>query len=263
MKEITLNPLDKNQRTLFQVGAVLILLVFLMVYFFIRQPNSPNVTANNQVFLEGTKLQVFNDTYEFNGYPDKILMHYPYFMVVESSKPRTTVYNLETKQKETEFNDIILDYYQGNVLVNRKETYFNDIDLRKYCDSAFIKSENEILCITKKTKNSINNRLIRIRPEQPNLWTQVYESDNILTTVSVINERLYVGEINYETKKNYLTVDGQANDINDVVSLIYPMQDDVYMTSFASALNNQKNSQYLINDYRLIEYISAFIYFNK
>lgn len=262
MKDITLNPLDQNQRKILQIGVCIVLLLFLGLYFFFK-PNKPLAPASDEVYLEGTKLQVFNDLYEFNGYPDRILIHYPYFMIVESSKPLTTVYNLETKQKEIEINDIILDYYQGNVLVNRKETYFNDIDLRKYCDSAFIKSEDEILCITKKTKNSINNMLIKIRPEQPNLWTQVYESNNILTTVSVIKDKLYVGEINYETKKNYLTVDGKLNEINDVVNLVYPFQGGIYMTSFASALNNQTNSQYLINDYKLIEYNSALIYFNK
>lgn len=263
MKDISLNPLDKNQRTLLQIGVVLILLVFLMVYFFTRQPDSTDTQTNDQVFLEGTKLQVFNDTYEFNGYPDKILMHYPYFMVVESSKPKTTIYNLETKQKEKEINDIILDYYQGNILVNKQETFYNDVDLRKYCDSAFIKSENEILCITKKTKNSINNMLIRIRPEQPNLWTQVYESDNILTTVSVINERLYIGEINYETKRNYLTVDGEIIDVKNPLNLVYQINNDVYFASFASALNGNSNTYYEISNLNVIQkFDNKIIFYN-
>src|SRR3989344_7714918 len=110
---IKLNNLDKNQRRLLQIGVILILVLFLGAYF-LMQWKGKSLLGSNEVFLEDTKLHVFNDTYTFNGYPDRILVHYPYLIYIQGNKPLTTIYNLETKKKEKEVNEVLLDYYDGN-----------------------------------------------------------------------------------------------------------------------------------------------------
>ena len=249
MKDIELNKFDTNQRRVLQIGVIVALVLFLGVFFLLSRKNTP-IIQNNEIYLEDTKLQVFNDTYEFKGYPDKILFHYPYFILVQGNKPLTTVYNLETKQKVKEIRDVLLDYYDGNIVYNRKETYFNDKNLGEFCDSAFIKSSSEILCITKQSQNYADNRLININPETPNLWKRLYQSDHILTTVSVINENLYIGEINLETKQNYLTINENTITVDTPVNMIYEMGRNPYFASFKSELNNQQESWYLISEGR-------------
>ncbi|OGC52379.1 hypothetical protein A2982_00750 [candidate division WWE3 bacterium RIFCSPLOWO2_01_FULL_39_13] len=253
MKDIQLNKLDANQRKLLQIGVVILLAIFLGFYFFFQLKSKPSTPKNNEVFLKDTKLQVFNDTYTFNGYPDRILIHYPYFLFVQGNKPLTTIYNLETKQKEKEIQDVLLDYYDGNIVYNRKETYFNDKNLGEYCDAAFIKSNEDILCITKQSQNYVDNMLISINPETPNLWKRLYQSDNVLTTVSIINGDLYVGEINFESKKSYLSVNEKSTPVENIVSLIYEMGGNPYFASLKSALNNNTESYYLIEDGHFIK----------
>jgi len=245
MKNIVLNKFDANQRRLLQIGVILILILFLSAYFFMQWKDK-SLLGNNGVYLEETQLHVFNDTYTFNGYPDRILVHYPYFIYIQGNKPLTTIYNLETKKKEKEVNEILLDYYKGNIVYNKKETYFNDKNLGEFCDSAFIKKSDEILCITKQSQNYIANMLININPETPNLWKRDYQSDNVLTTVSVINGELYLGEINFETKQNYLTVNGQTIPVETPVNMIYEMGGKPYFVSLKGTLN-QNNSFYRID----------------
>lgn len=52
---------------------------------------------------------------------------------------------------------------------------------------------------------------LSINPETPNLWKRDYQLDNILVAVTVINVNLYVGEVNFKTKQNYLTVNKKTN----------------------------------------------------
>lgn len=84
----------------------------------------------------------------------------------------------------------------------------------------------------------MDNRLISINPETPNLWKRLYQSDNILTTVSVINDDLYIGEINLETKQNYLTINENIIPVDTPVNIIYEMGEKPYFASFKSALND-------------------------
>jgi len=252
MKNIQLNKLDASQRRLLQFGVILILLMFLVAYFVIQRKSIP-IIGNNEVSLEKSKLTIFNDIYTFNGYPDRILIHYPYFLLVQGNKPLTIIYNLETKQKEKEIQDILLDYYDGNIVYNRKETFLNDKSLGEYCDAAFIKESNEILCITKWSSDSFDNLLLSIDPEKPNLARNIYQSDNILATVSVINNDLYVGEINFETKQSYLSINKKTIPVDNIVSLIYPKDEKPYFASFKSELNNNTQSYYLINSNQIVK----------
>jgi len=261
MKDIQLNNLDTKQRRLLQIGVVCILALFLGIFFVLKKIPAP-ILENNGVYLEDTKLQVFNDTYEFKGYPDKILVHYPYFIFIQGNKPLTIIYNLETRQKVKEVQDVLLEYYNGNTVYNRKETIYNDKNLGEFCDSAFIKSTTEILCITKQSQNYADNMLIIINPETPNLWKRIYQSDNILTTVSVIGNTQYIGEINLETKQNYLTINDNTIQVDTPVNLVYEMAGKPYFASFKSELNNQQLNWYFIQDSKSIKKESTKIYFS-
>lgn len=264
MKDIELNPIDKNQRKMLQIGVAVILILFLVVYFFSRNRGNETSTINSEtVTLENSKLQVFNDTYAFTNYPDKILIHYPYFILVQGSKPLTTIYNLETKKKEKEIKEVLLDYYEGNIIYNKEESYFNDISLGKYCDNAFIKSASEILCITKQSRDSVDNMLISINPERPLLWKHIYQSENVLTTVSIIDNKLYVGEINTRTKQNYLSVDEVAFPVENIVSIIYSLNGKPHFASFKSALNDQKENWYIIEGTKVNKMTENSIIFYK
>ena len=261
MKDIKLNSFDKHQRRLLQYGVILILVLFLGVYFFLQQKDK--LLGNNGIYLEDSTLQIFDDMYTFNGYPDRILVHYPYFILVQGNKPLTIIYNLETKQKEKEINDILLDYYDGNIVYNRKETYFNDKNLGEFCDAAFIKTSTEILCISKQSQNYVANMLLSINPETPNLWKRIYHSDNILTTVSVINNNLYIGEINFEIRQNYLTVNERTMPVENIVSVIYEIKGQPLFASFKSELNNNTLSSYLIENDHAEKQEGSKIYFSK
>lgn len=259
MKNISLNSLNSNQRKMLQVGVVILLAVFLIVYFFFQLNGA---AKNNEVILEDSKLQVFDDSYTFNGYPDKILIHYPYFLLVQAEKPLTIVYNLETKQKEKEAKDVLLDYYKGNIVYNKKDSYFNEKNLGEFCDSAFIKSTKEVLCITKRSRDSVDNMIISINPEKPNLWKRVYQSDNILTAVSVIDNNLYVGEINFKTKQNYISINGKALPVESSVNVIYEMDGKPYFLSLKNIYNDQAR-HYVINGKNIIQESGSKIYFYR
>jgi len=249
MKDIELNPLNQNQRKLLQIGVILMVLVFVIGYFLLMNRKTHLIgEKNNSVYLQNSKLYVFDDVYPLKQYPDKVLVHYPYLIIVEADKPLTTIYNLETKKKEKEIKDILLDYYQGNIVYNRKESYFNNQNLNQYCDSAFIRNASDILCITRQSREGLENMLIKINPNKPNLWIQVYQSKYLLTAVSVIENKIYVGEINTETKQNYLSIDKKMVPVGNIVSIIYPLKGQPHFASLSSVLNNGKESYFIIKE---------------
>lgn len=242
MTDIVLNPLDKNRRKTLQIAVVALLIIFLVLYFLFS-----NRRKNDTVVLTGQTLTVFDDTYMLKPYPDKVLMHYPYLLIVQADKPLTTVYNLKTKRKEKEIKEILLDYYQGNIVYNKDFTYINGVSLDKYCDVAYTKTLDEILCIIKQERDSVDNMLISINPKQPNLWKRVYKSGNLLTTISVVNGHLYIGEIDRKSKQNYISVEGQKYPVENTVGIIYPLDGKPYFASFPSAFNNNSEAYYMLS----------------
>lgn len=254
MKHIELNPLDANQRKLLSFGVVLMLFVFLIGYYFFINKKT-NEYTNNTVYLQDSKLHVFDEVYTLKQFPDKVLIHYPYLLIVQVEQPLTTIYNLETKQKEKEIKEVLLDYFDGNIVYNKKFSYFNNINLDKYCDSAFIRSPKEVLCLAKSNGDSYNNQLYSIQTKIPNRSMQLYKSLNILTTVSVINNDVYIGEIDFKTKQNYLTINNESYPVDNIVSIIYPIRVKPYFASFKSNLNSQQESYFSINN-QFIQQIS-------
>lgn len=246
MKDITLNPLDKNQRKLLQWGVVLMLAVFLIAFFFITSKK------DTTVYLENQNLHIFADSMPF-GYPDRLSMHYPYFLVVKPEKQITEIYNLEQKKKEKDVKEVALDYQNSMLLYVKDATTFIDKqDLSVLCEKGVIKSAQEVLCVTKVNPNSIQNKLISIdlkTKEQKDL----YISQNIITDLNLIQNSYYLGEVSVYDHKNFLVIDGKQTEVPNIVSIIYEVQGKPYFASFKSALNMQKEGFYEINGNQVVE----------
>jgi len=248
MKDPQLNPLSQRQRKLLQLGVVLMLLLFLAGYFFFfGKKNNNTQVKSTSITLKDSKLQVFDDTYTFNQFPDKIVMHYPYFLVVKPDQQKTIIYNLVEHKKEKETKEILLDYFKGDLLYSEgKVTYFNQQNLGILCEKGFIKSKEEILCIAKTDKDVVTNMLVLINT-QTEKRKEIYRSQDLISALSVINNKVYLGEINLYNKKNYILINKERAEIPDVVSIIYEMKEKSYFASFKSALNKQKESYYIID----------------
>ena len=85
----------------------------------------------------------------------------------------------------------------------------------------------------------------------------------MLTTASVINGDLYIGEINFGTKQNYVTVNEQTIPVENTVNMIYEMEGKPYFGSFKSELNNNIVSSYLIESDHAEKQEGSKIYFSK
>ncbi len=164
MKKIELNPLTSNQRRLLQLGVVLVLGIFLVGYFLTRKSPTPEpTTKNDTVYIENSILHVFDDTISIAEYPSRVSVHYPYLLVILPKKQVTHIYNLESKSKEKTINETLLDYSNGKILKNSgKTTFLDELDLQVLCEKGFIKSETEVLCLTKVNANTVENKLISI-----------------------------------------------------------------------------------------------------
>ena len=147
----------------------------------------------------------------------------------------------------------MLDYYKGNLLFNRgAATLYNKQDLGVLCENGFIKSQYEILCVTKQYTNYVENKLISINI-QTKSQKDIYSSNNLITDVTVIGNNLYFGEAEFQNYKNYIYIDKKKIETPNIVSLIYQINNKPYFASFKSALNNQKESFYLIENKKVLK----------
>lgn len=247
MTDIKLNPLNTNQRRLLQLGAALLLVVFLTIFFVVSRKSQSVTIKNNTVYLQDAKLYLFDEVIPINQYPDRIVFHYPYLVVVKPEQQKSLVYNLTTKVKESEIKQVVLDYFNGDSLYNvGNSTFFNKQDLKVLCEKGFIKSNSEILCITKKDRNNVENKLVSIDVNTKKS-KDIYTSKELLTDVSVINDTTYLGKIDMYNNKSSVVVNKDSFEVPDVVSLIYQMNGKTYFTSYKSAFNGQKEGYYLVD----------------
>ena len=173
-------------------------------------------------------------------------MHYPYLLVVKPSQQISHVYNLLTKSKKKEIKQSLLDYDGKNTLYNTgKDTLFNQENLGILCDLGFIKSVDEVLCVTKVDPNFSENKLISIDIVTKR-QKDIYTSKNLITAVSVINNVTYLGINDLYTQKNYLLIGKDQIEFPDVASFIYEMDSKPYVISLKSAFNDNTESYYLI-----------------
>lgn len=248
-----MNDLKPEKRQQLKIGVILIAIIFIAIYsvvmyikYFSNTAQSKTVKINDQVIFQQPKLKFFELQQTLNEYPDRITIHYPYLVIVRPEEFRSEIYNMDTKRKEKQIAEVLLDYDGMNMIDNKQSnTYFNKIDLELLCDQAFIKSQTEILCITRPDQSSQENKLIVINPETL-AEKDVYESQNVLTAVYFAKDTLYVGEYDFTQNKAYITINGESAPIGDLVNIIYPMKDSMYASSFKSLRNNKIESYYEI-----------------
>lgn len=261
------NKLTLKQRKFFQFGVVILLLIFLVGFFFFefnknKKEETPKL-KNTTVYIQDDKLQVFDDTYTFIPYPDKLLIHYPYLVLIKTGIQTSYIYNLEQKKKEKVVKDILLDYTNGNQLITKgKTTFYNNQDLGILCEKGFIKSTNEVLCVTKYTQNAFNYKLIGINTKT-HAQKDLYTSEGALTDVKVINDKTYLGEVMTLTKNTRIVIDNNPIVSPNIISIIYQMNGKPYFASFKSALNNNIQSYYLIDGANVIKQEGNRIYLYK
>jgi len=242
MKELT-----KKQRRILQITVAIIALVFIGIFLFFTQKEKPAETLKNTtVYVQNSKLQVFDDKYDISQYPDRISLHYPYLLVIKPTIQTTYVYNLEQRKKEKEVKEVLLDYSNGDQLYNKgRATYFNSRDLGTLCDKGFIKNPEEILCLAKYDINATDHKLISIN-SQTLKSKELYKAADILSDVKVINNKIYLGEIDTYNNKNHILVDKEPIGIPNIVSIIYEMNGQPYFAAFKSELNGNTENYYLI-----------------
>lgn len=246
MAELSLNPLSGKQRKILQVGVVALLTVFLVIYFLFPKQKPTEQVKNNIVYIENSTIHVFDDSYSLENYSDKVLPHYPYLVILEPSKNQSVIYNLETKAKLTD-KRYVVDYDGSNFLYNDgKTTWFNEANLSLLCDIGFIKSKDEVLCVTRLNSNDSNNKLISLNPETK-AKKDLYVPKNLITAISVVDGELYVGSINQFDNKSSLKVGDKDVEFPDVVSFIFQRDGKPYVASLKSAFNNSQENYYLIS----------------
>lgn len=86
--------------------------------------------------------------------------------------------------------------------------------------------------------------LISINPKTLD-QIEVYKSQNVLTALYFEKNNLYIGEYNFETNKSFLTVNNKLISAPDLINVIYPMKDSIFLASFKSKWNKLKESFYL------------------
>ncbi len=245
----------KNKKHLIIVG-IAIFFGILLLYYLARlgifsEDNKKVRVLNDRVVFEQPKLSIFDETRYINEFPDTIRIHYPYLIVVvpEEKKKITTVYSLEEKKEVASLNDIVLDYYNGNFLYNYHggNTYFKDKDLGISCEHGFIKSNTEILCIIASDSDQPKNKLISINP-QTFTTKDLYSSQNALTAVYFDKSTLYIGEYDFNKQKAYITINNQTAEVEDLINIIYPMDNKMYAASFKSVHNNKTESYFEVNN---------------
>ena len=242
--------LTQNQRKYLQLGVLALLGIFLTVYFIFFTKKSPTVPEikNTSVYIENSVLHAFNDTISIAQYPNRVSMHYPYLFVIKPAEKKTIIYNLSEKKKVTELSEAILDYTPEGVLKNDgKTSLYNDKDLGVLCDDGYIKSQVELLCLTKVNSNNVENKLISIDLTS-NKKKDIYVSKNIITDFSLINNQVYIAELDLFTKKSSILIDNQRVESSTTVSLLYQMDGLPYFASLKSELNGNVEQYYLIEN---------------
>lgn len=249
-----MSELSPEKRQQLKIIVILVAIVFCVIYgtvMFLKYTQEPTAgkqtKENGQVVFEQPKLKFFNYTQQLSAFPDRITIHHPYLIIVRPNELKSEIYNIDTKRKEKEIKEVILDYFNGDMVYNKQgyRTYFNDKDLGLLCDQAFIQSKTAVLCIIRPDQNKQDNKFISINPETFE-QKDIYQSQNVLTAVYFDKDTLYIGEYDFVKNKSFVTANGKTALVGDLVNIIYPMEDKMYAASFKSLRNKQIESYYEI-----------------
>lgn len=248
-----MNELTTETRNKLKIGVLLIAIVVLVIYGmtmylkYIPTKAQEMPAENNTVVFSQPTLTFFSLQEQLSLYPDRITIHDPYLMVVRPNEWKSEIYNMQTKKKEKEVNEVVLDYFEGNSVYNKQgfETYFNKKNLNILCDQAFIKSSTEVFCVTRPDANRQDNELLLIN-SQTIAQEQVYKSSKVITAIYYDKDTLYVGEYDFAAQKASIVVNNMSTSVNDLINVIYPIQNKMYAASFKSLRNNKRESYYEI-----------------
>ena len=255
-----MNDVSDEMRNKLKIGVLFLFILFFIVYgifmhgkYASGSNNEVQTQTKTKVVFEQPTLQIFDFKEQLNVYPDRITIHYPYLVIIRPDDWQSEIYNIDTKKKEKEVNEVLLDYFNGNMVYNKDgvETYYNDKELKIVCDRAFIRSTTEIFCVTRPDLSQQANKLISI-----NLQTlekkDVYDPQNDITAIYFDKGILYVGEYDFHKNKAFISVGEKIVPTADLVNVFYPMRGNMYAASFKSLRNSQTESYYeIINNSNL------------
>ncbi len=246
--ENTLNP---RQRQRLKIAVIIISLLFLLGYFFFlfsRHDTNEQQQNPDQVVFQQPLLQVFQYKETLNTYPDAIRIHYPYLLVVRPNEGTTQIYNLQQKTKDKKTNAVLLDYYEEIEIYNKAgKTYVDNTNLNVLCTLAFMKTKQDVLCVTKLDSNKPDVSLIEI---DTNTLTQkiLHTSHMLITAIYYANSTIYLGEYDPVIQKSFISTNNDTIPVPDWINIIYPMNSQIYLASFKSVRNNNKESYSLFQN---------------
>ncbi|HSW98184.1 MAG TPA: hypothetical protein VLF89_10240 [Candidatus Saccharimonadales bacterium] len=246
-----MNNLSTETRNQLKIGVLLLVIIFfvfygVVMYFkYTSTNNQVEMAKNNTVVFKQPTLTFFSQEESLSLYPDRISIHYPYLIVVRPDAWKSEIYNFNTKKQERIVNEVLLDYFNNNSVYNKQgfETYFNKKSLGILCDRAFIKSATEVLCVYRPDKNKQDNKLISINT-QDLTQKDLYSPQNVITAIYYNKDVLYVGGYDFATQKASIMVNNMSTSIEDLVNVIYPINNKFYAASFKSLRNNKTESYY-------------------
>lgn len=242
--------LSEKQVQIYSLLVVCALVLFLAAYFYIvfyKKTERASQRTDTVVFKD-LHLSIFGYEYELEQYPDRIIVHDPYLIIVRPEAQKSIIYDLNQKKKVKEVNDIVLDYAHGGLLHNENGlfTHLNDRDLKSECGLGLLRNEAEVLCTIRINPDHPENKLISISLKT--LQKQdVYSSANIISAIAYIDDTLYIGEMGMTNRKSFITINKTITLPVDVpIFAIYKMNNQVYAASFKSAFNEGTESYYKI-----------------
>jgi uncharacterized protein YqfB (UPF0267 family) len=248
-----MNELTTETRNKLKIGVLLIAMAVLVIYgtvmYFKYAPTQAQEkpAENNTVVFSQPTLTFFSLQEQLALFPDRIMIHDPYLVVVRPDEWKSEIYNMQTKKKEKEVNEVILDYSAGNSVYNKQgfETYYNKKNLNILCDQAFIKSPTEILCVTRPDTNKKENELLVVNTQTLS-QEQVYKPSKVITAIYYDKDIMYVGEYDFAAQKALIVVNNLSSSVDDLINVIYPMNNKLYAASFKSLRNKKVESYYEI-----------------
>ena len=234
---------NKYQKKILLSALILIVLFLAGVFYVATKQIEPGGEVSKQeretkkgaVIFEQPNLYLFGtDRQVVSQFPDRIKIHYPYLLVITpgNQKQTTTIYDLEKRQKIQTENKVLLDFDGAAVLsTDGKTTFYNKQDLGVFCDQGWIKNATTILCVTAKDTDPLDNKLISIHP-QTLIKQNLYSSNFLLGTIAVINDDIYLAEIDTDSQNTFISVNGRQTHTPFLVDIVYPMGGNVYYATF-------------------------------
>ncbi|MGH7203107.1 MAG: hypothetical protein ACREHC_01545 [Candidatus Levyibacteriota bacterium] len=224
------------------VGVLVMLSIYLLYYS--QQKKQKEVQP---IIYKHLKLHIFGETIQMRA-DDSIFVHDNYLLVVRPFEGESRIYNMQTQKRIASKPQLALDFDGKNLLYNQNgaTTYFNNIPLKKHCSAGYIKSSSEILCITPKHTDLLDNELLSLNPKT-GAEKVVYASRFTLNTVTVIKNTLYIGGFVLASHQPVVIVNNSYIKLPDRADVIYPRDGHIFIGSFAGGFNSNTESYTLLS----------------